>query len=67
MQKGLLMFFLKALMLFSFVSTSIFYNVNEINEILNPELVKPLWKVLILGIIFGFIFSVAHVIPSREK
>ncbi len=61
------MFFLKALMLFSFVSTSIFYNVNEINEILNPELVKPLWKILILGVLFGFIFSVAHVIPSREK
>jgi len=43
-----------------------FYSLNETNEILNPELVKPLWKILTLGVLFGFIFSIAHVIPSRE-
>jgi len=67
MQKGLLMFFLKALMLFSFISISVFYNVNETNEIMNPELVKPLWKIITLGILFGFIFSILHVIPSRKE
>jgi len=52
MQKDLLMFFLKALMLFSFISISVFYNVNETNEIVNPELVKPLWKIIAFGILF---------------
>jgi hypothetical protein len=54
-------------MLFSFVSISVFHNVNETNEILNPELVKPLWKIITLGILFGFIFSILHVIPSRKE
>jgi len=67
MQRGLLIFFLQALLLFSFVSIFIFYNLNETNEIMNPELVKPLWKILTLSILFGFIFSIAHVIPSRKE
>lgn len=66
MQRGLLIFFLEAQLLFSFVSIFIYYNLNETNPIINPELVKPLWKILTLGILFGFIFSVAHVIPSKR-
>jgi hypothetical protein len=67
MQKDLLMFFLKALMLFSFISISVFYNVNETNEIVNPELVKPLWKIIAFGILFCLVFSIAHIISSGKE
>jgi hypothetical protein len=67
MQKGLLIFFLEALLLFSFVSISVFYSLNEINELINPKLVKPLWKIITFGILFGLVFSIAHIVSSGKE
>ena len=67
MQRGLLIFFLEALLLFSFVSISVFYSLNEIYEFMNPKIVKPLWKIITFGILFGLIFSIAHIVSSDKE
>ena len=67
MKKELITFFLEAFFLFSYVFTSIFYIVNTNNEDLNAEIAKPLWEIIILGIFFGFISAVAHILPSRNE
>ena len=40
---------------------------NEVNKNLSPELVKPLWFIVAIGVSFGALISLIHSLLRSEK
>jgi len=57
--------FLWTAFLFSCVSTLFFLSVNEVNRDLNPDLVKSISSIVVIGTLYGFIISIVHTLPDR--
>jgi len=53
----LLISWVKGLIPFTLISSLMFFSLNEVNKDFSPELVKPLWFIVAIGISLGALFS----------
>jgi len=63
----LLIYWVKGVIPFALFSFLIFFALNEFNEDFSPELVKPLWFIVSIGISFGALISLIQSLTRSEK